>query len=147
MFFKNKFSGHIVTNLAIPGITVRKSSYAFLDFCKKNRFLQSSNLVILLGTNDFLKNGQFDFTAYYDLTTNATALSFKNIIVVKLPPIPKKPFLAEAIRQTNEWIVSLGKRNGLKVIEAPQHMSSEGVHLNGWGMKVLATSILQQVSD
>ncbi|CAH0392108.1 unnamed protein product [Bemisia tabaci] len=146
-FFKNKFIHLSVVDLAVSGSTVKKGLETFSNFCDKTAVLESTNLVILLGTNDFLKNGQFDYSDYYDLARNAVASRFKNIILVKLPPIPKRRFLTEAICQANDWIASIARRKGLKGIEAPQHVSKDGVHLDSWGMRLLTTSIWQLVSE
>lgn len=149
-FFKRGFAKYRVTDLAISGSTVAKALETFSNFCyeRGTRFLPSSNLVILLGTNDFLKNGQFNYRQYLDLTLDAASSSFfKKIILIELPPIPRKPFLAEAIHEANNWIASLARKNGMKLIKAPQSVSYDGVHLDGWGMRLLATSILQLLSE
>ncbi|CAH0387717.1 unnamed protein product [Bemisia tabaci] len=134
-FFKKKFADKPVIDLAISGSTVVKGLQTFSDDCtnRQNAFLKLSKLVILLGTNDFLKSGRFDYTHYYDLTTYAVSSSSKKIILVKMPPIFKKPFLSKEIHQANIWIASIGRGKGLQVIEAPQNVSKDGVHLTEWG--------------
>lgn len=102
--------------------------------------MPSLNLVSVSGTNDFLKNGLFDYAQDHNPSMNNVTSSFlKEIILVELPPIPRNPFLAETIDEAINWIASLARRNGMKIIEAPWHVSKDGVHLHGWGKRLLET--------
>ncbi|CAH0392077.1 unnamed protein product [Bemisia tabaci] len=88
--FKEKFEGVWVLNLTVSGSTVAKGLETFFHrLGPVDTFRGSSNVVILLGTNDFLKNGEFDYPNNDRLISTAAPL-FRQVILIDIPPIPKK---------------------------------------------------------
>lgn len=144
--FKALFDKQCVVNLAVSGSTIAGGLETLFRYISSvDVFWGSSNLVILLGTNDFLKNSKFDYPNY-DRLINTAAPLFKQVILVDIPPIPKKPLLAEKIRIANLWIASQACR-GFQVIQSPRSVGKDLVHLNERGMQALGLSVWESLFE
>lgn len=158
-----------VTNLAISGCNVEKAWFnfnLFLDDIPKPWYFENSCLVILLGTNDCKHlTSEFSFNrGNYKKIVRVASKIFKQVLICKIPPIPKFPDVLETISNINKWLNGFQSLKNVEIIDSFScflkssgqvdlkffeqvffHGKVDLIHLNKKGLMVLSHLIMNKL--
>ena len=163
-YFKHKFSGYTLQNIAVSGSSVSKGLNNLNEFLDKNKVEANSILIILLGTNDLKHRSctpsSFDRPSLKKIIKIAGKL-FAQIFLCKVLPIPKTPKQVTPIDAVNKWINGFQSNPKVTVVETfmpffkhaeyfEQHYHSDGrpdlIHLNTTGHRILTDILFDAIN-